>query len=300
MSTCSITLKTVSQFLTDPGASPDPHVTGCPECSRAVARATAFERSLGVAARSLVSEPLPPSRRLLRPDGADPASSRPGGFGRWSSLAPVRSLALTASLLIGFALAAVPLSGRLAVDSGPAAASGPATATPSHTTTVSSACEAAFRGWIDTWVAAGSPGYSVDKTGAAIRLAVHGAFAACSLHELRDVNVQFPVQRPEYGGGAGSLVDSVDVTLNAWCGESSFAETRVCRDWTLPDRPAGYVVVSGDSLSNLAIRFGLSIGELQAANPRIANPDLIFEGEVLVIPAPATSSPSSASFGLSP
>jgi LysM repeat protein len=44
------------------------------------------------------------------------------------------------------------------------------------------------------------------------------------------------------------------------------------------------VVQSGDTLSGIASRFGVTLGALEAANPQITNPDLIFPGQVVVIP----------------
>jgi LysM repeat protein len=45
-----------------------------------------------------------------------------------------------------------------------------------------------------------------------------------------------------------------------------------------------YVVQPGDTLSGIADRFGITVGQLLAANPQLANPDAIRAGDVLVIP----------------
>ena len=45
-----------------------------------------------------------------------------------------------------------------------------------------------------------------------------------------------------------------------------------------------YVVQPGDTLSGIAGRFGVALGALEAANPQITNPDLIFPGQVIGIP----------------
>lgn len=47
-----------------------------------------------------------------------------------------------------------------------------------------------------------------------------------------------------------------------------------------------YTVVAGDSLFLIAQRFGVSLEALIAANPQIANPDLIFPGQVICVPLP--------------
>jgi len=51
-----------------------------------------------------------------------------------------------------------------------------------------------------------------------------------------------------------------------------------------PANPENYTVQSGDSMSSIAQRFGMSLSALEAANPQIRNPSLIYPGEVLHIP----------------
>ncbi|MGE5598272.1 MAG: LysM peptidoglycan-binding domain-containing protein [Bacteroidota bacterium] len=46
-----------------------------------------------------------------------------------------------------------------------------------------------------------------------------------------------------------------------------------------------YTVQPGDTLFNIARRFGLSLEALRAANPQIVNPDLIFPGQNICVPA---------------
>jgi LysM repeat protein len=48
-----------------------------------------------------------------------------------------------------------------------------------------------------------------------------------------------------------------------------------------------YVVVPGDTLSDIAGRSGVTLGALEAANPQISNPDLIVPGQVIRIPTSA-------------
>lgn len=61
-------------------------------------------------------------------------------------------------------------------------------------------------------------------------------------------------------------------------------------DYTAPPAPpapapgGAYTVQSGDSLGSIADRFGVTLGALTRANPKITNPDLIYPGEVLAIP----------------
>ncbi|HKJ27836.1 MAG TPA: LysM domain-containing protein, partial [Anaerolineales bacterium] len=51
------------------------------------------------------------------------------------------------------------------------------------------------------------------------------------------------------------------------------------------EAPTGpeYVVQSGDTLTAIAVRFGITLNELQSAN-NISNPNQVFVGDVLEIP----------------
>jgi spore coat assembly protein SafA len=61
-----------------------------------------------------------------------------------------------------------------------------------------------------------------------------------------------------------------------------------CVDWFTsepPPRPQRtYVVQQGDTLSGIARRFGVSLSDLEKANPQITNPNRIFPGQVINIP----------------
>lgn len=45
-----------------------------------------------------------------------------------------------------------------------------------------------------------------------------------------------------------------------------------------------YTVVPGDSMWRIAVRHEVGLSEIKAENPQIANPDLIYPGQVLTIP----------------
>lgn len=50
-----------------------------------------------------------------------------------------------------------------------------------------------------------------------------------------------------------------------------------------------HVVVRGDTLSSISLAYGTTVDEILAANPQIADPNLIVVGEAIVIPLPAAS-----------
>src|SRR5437764_10252053 len=45
-----------------------------------------------------------------------------------------------------------------------------------------------------------------------------------------------------------------------------------------------YTVRAGDTMSGIATRFGITLGELEAANRQVTDPDVINVGQVLAIP----------------
>lgn len=55
----------------------------------------------------------------------------------------------------------------------------------------------------------------------------------------------------------------------------------------LPPPPPGgstYIVQPGDTLFDIAQMFGVNLNELIAANPQITDPDIIFPGQIIIIP----------------
>jgi LysM repeat protein len=52
-----------------------------------------------------------------------------------------------------------------------------------------------------------------------------------------------------------------------------------------------YVVQSGDTLGELAFRYGVSLGAILAVNPQICNPSLIYPGQVINLPASVHAQP---------
>lgn len=55
-----------------------------------------------------------------------------------------------------------------------------------------------------------------------------------------------------------------------------------------PTPPTGatqYVVRPGDTMSMIARRFGVTLQALVAANPQIANPNILFPGQIVYVPA---------------
>jgi LysM repeat protein len=56
--------------------------------------------------------------------------------------------------------------------------------------------------------------------------------------------------------------------------------------------PTVYTVQAGDTLSKIAIDHGVTIEEILAANPDIANPNEIAQGQQITIPAPSPEAPA--------
>lgn len=52
-----------------------------------------------------------------------------------------------------------------------------------------------------------------------------------------------------------------------------------------PVSAATHTVVSGDTMWKIAVRYEVGVSEIKDANPQIANPDLIYPGQVLQIPS---------------
>lgn len=52
---------------------------------------------------------------------------------------------------------------------------------------------------------------------------------------------------------------------------------------------ATHTVVAGDSMWKIAVKYQVGLSEIKAANPQIANPDLIYPGQVLTIPTTDSS-----------
>ncbi|RDW68050.1 hypothetical protein BP6252_09446 [Coleophoma cylindrospora] len=66
---------------------------------------------------------------------------------------------------------------------------------------------------------------------------------------------------------------------------SSPTTTPVAAPSTCSSNSSGtYTVVSGDTLTAIAAHFGITLAALEAANPAVTNPDLIFVGQVLNVP----------------
>jgi tyrosinase len=54
-----------------------------------------------------------------------------------------------------------------------------------------------------------------------------------------------------------------------------------------PALASTHTVQAGDTLSGIAANAGVSLSRVEAANPQIANPNLIFPGQVISIPTNA-------------
>lgn len=106
------------------------------------------------------------------------------------------------------------------------------------------------------------------------------AFAALVVAALLLFSIPLLLIRP--GGGADTGTQSTSTPpLEP---SASLAPTPVPSP-----TPQVYAIASGDTLSKVAKRFGVTIEELLAANPSITNPDKISIGQEIVIPVPPPS-----------
>ena len=68
-------------------------------------------------------------------------------------------------------------------------------------------------------------------------------------------------------------------------GEASQSEAQALPAPDQPGQcPSSYTVQSGDTMSEIAKACGLTLSDLSAANPQIADPDLIYAGQTIQIP----------------
>ena len=63
--------------------------------------------------------------------------------------------------------------------------------------------------------------------------------------------------------------------------------TRPAPAWNTPGR--SYTVQTGDTLASIAARYGLTWQQLAAANPQLADPNIIHTGQVLSLSRPASA-----------
>jgi LysM repeat protein len=91
--------------------------------------------------------------------------------------------------------------------------------------------------------------------------------------QIKDPNLIFPGEQVNLGGGATGTTDSASGTSVG----------------------GAYTVVHGDTLSGIAASNGLSTSQIEALNPQIKDPDLIFPGEQVNLGAAGTSAASDSS-----
>lgn len=109
---------------------------------------------------------------------------------------------------------------------------------------------------------------------------------------------QFTVSQEETTDGAGALSTTITLPDSATPGDpwvvvvqtTDLPRVRAMSETitvTAGEEAATHTVASGDTLSGLARRYGVTIAALLEANLEIENPNLIRVGQVLRIPAPA-------------
>ncbi|MFC8719768.1 GH25 family lysozyme [Kitasatospora sp. NPDC057198] len=124
------------------------------------------------------------------------------------------------------------------------------------------------------------------------RFAGDGLWIADPDHAPGRPNVSAPWLIHQYGQDGVDLdvFNGSAEQLRAWAGANGTPRP------SAPPTSTGwptYTVVPGDNLSTIAARHGVSLSMLEDANPQISNPDRIFPGQVLQLPA-AGSAPAPA------
>lgn len=90
--------------------------------------------------------------------------------------------------------------------------------------------------------------------------------------------------RPEYVRYSFEFREQYDGYGEALAERSGGAERQRTAAGSAAAGTKGHVVSSGDTMWGIALRYGVSLPELLAANPRIKNPNLIGVGERVVVP----------------
>jgi murein DD-endopeptidase MepM/ murein hydrolase activator NlpD len=105
---------------------------------------------------------------------------------------------------------------------------------------------------------------------------------------------------------AGNVVTTVNLT------NTPLPPGGPTSDMLLPGGPAqpglagqggcggGYTVRSGDTLSSIAQGCGVTLQDLLAANPGLANPNVIHPGQVIVVPRPGPATPAAPATAAAP
>lgn len=99
--------------------------------------------------------------------------------------------------------------------------------------------------------------------------------------QIKGVNGLFQINKIDWSSSGNGELSTITITLP----DKLTVEpnpTPVVERTTLPS--STYGVVHGDTLSQIAINFGVKLGDLVAANPQIENPNLIFPDQQINIP----------------
>jgi spore coat assembly protein SafA len=89
------------------------------------------------------------------------------------------------------------------------------------------------------------------------------------------------------GSGTGSICGmavDLDVFVDSYGSSQAVLASAAADHSAPPDSGSSYVVRSGDTLGEIAGRFGVDLSALRAANPQITDPNLIYPGQQLTIP----------------
>jgi LysM repeat protein len=116
-------------------------------------------------------------------------------------------------------------------------------------------------------------------------------------HPVGSTPIPAPVPASTYTVEPGDTLTSIAVHLGVTLGALEAANPQVTNPNLItigqvlhvPGHPGPtpvktYVVKPGDTLSAIAVHLGVTLAALEAANPQVSNPDLIWPGQVLHVP----------------
>ena len=100
--------------------------------------------------------------------------------------------------------------------------------------------------------------------------------------------------RYQYKGGPKNKYKWEEIGLLPWVDYNGVEQPKAPANTEKPVETINYTIQKGDTMSKIATKFNVSLNTLIAANPNIANPNIIFPGQVIKIPIKTQQTSTSA------